>query len=109
MSDKKAQLERELLDLKKVIREYRKTPSAFRNVTESEFKAAIRRFYEISAEMAELDKPADPYAGMTVDELQSQYDELKKAYQAKGYRDTRTLAKLMTLETKINAMKGSDD
>lgn len=103
-NDKKAQLERELLDLKKVIREYRKTPSAFRNVTESEYKNAIRRFYEVSTELAELDKPADPLDELTIDDLKDLYEQEKAKYRwGAGYG--RQGGKLLRIQTKINQLE----
>ncbi|MBM7717098.1 MULTISPECIES: hypothetical protein [Siminovitchia] len=122
---KRAQLEREKLDTMAIIRRYDNTPRPFRDVTDSEYKAASSRLTQISTEISEGDyeanKPVNPLDYMTKAELQAALKELtddvhqteaQAEYKREtGYnftiprKDNRKLADIMAIQTRLQAME----
>ncbi|MED4830390.1 hypothetical protein [Bacillus atrophaeus] len=106
--DKRAQLEKELLDAKRAVISYESTLKPYRTVTDSEYHEAQKAVINLNTAISEGDydaaRPADPYANMTVEELRSLYDEKKAGY--KGSAGSGHLAaELMGIDTRIQRLQ----
>ncbi|GGH85150.1 hypothetical protein JOD43_003906 [Pullulanibacillus pueri] len=115
-AQERAKLEREIIECKQTISSYDGTFKPYRNVTDSEYRVARKRITEAATEISqgdyEINKPADPYMGMTYDELKTKYDEMTADYQARDGRDTRAMVEIMKVNTRMQAMeneKGADE
>ncbi|MFS0647080.1 hypothetical protein [Siminovitchia sp. 179-K 8D1 HS] len=115
-SEKRAQLEREKLDTMAIIRRYDSTPRPYRDVTDSEYKAARSRLAQISTQISEGDyeanKPVNPLDYMTKAELQASLKELTDDVNGTQYegqkipkKDHRKLADIVAIQTRLQAME----
>lgn len=101
---KRAELEREVLELKRLITRYEGTLRPHREVTESEYKSAKRRLIEAATALQQGDyeakKPTDPLVDMSLAQLKEFYKKEKENYKG-GAGSSRQCAKLLRIQTKI--------
>jgi len=109
-TEKRAELERKLLEVRKIIIDYEKTPRLYRTVTDSKYKQAKRDIINISTAIHEgnyeANKPTDPLEGMSLAELKDHYKRERMAYDLYinkygGTPSTKMLVDLMRVDTHI--------
>lgn len=122
--EKRAELEREVLEAKQKVMRYERTLRPFRDITDSEYRQAKKRMIEAATEISqgdyEVNKPADPLADMSLEQLKELYEKEKAAYVGDGKTwgdegfvarptgDARELTKLMRIQTKIQALEAAE-
>lgn len=108
--EKRAKLERQLVDAKQTVLKYEETLRPYRTVTDSEYSAAkkaITRLYtEIHDGDYEAGKPVNPLETMSLTELQALYEKEKKMYLETDSRDVKTLTRLSSIDTQIQKLQG---
>lgn len=115
-AETRAALERKLLDAKQTVVDYENTFPRQRTITESEYRQAKRDMIDAATAISygdyEANKPADPFDGMTLEQLKALYEQQKAAIVGDGKTwgddgfvvqrpDHREIAKLMKIQTRI--------
>lgn len=109
--EKRAELERQLINAKQTVIKYEGTLKPFRTITESEYRDAKRAVIDLASQISngdyEAGRPSDPYEGMTAQELRSLYEEKKANY--RGYAGSgREAGELMRIDTRIQALESEE-
>lgn len=107
---KKAELEKEVLESQQTIRKYERTLRPYREITDSEYKQAKKRLIEAATEIRqgdyEANKPMDPLADMSIEQLKELHEKEKGNYKG-GAGSSRQGAKLLRIQTKIQALEAA--
>lgn len=116
----RAALERKLLDAKKIVLEYEHTLKPFRDITDAEYRQAKRDMTDAATAIYDGDyeakKPADPFDGMTLEQLKDLYEQQKAAIVGDGKTwgddgfvvqrpDARAVSELLKIQTRIQKLE----
>src|SRR5690625_3027673 len=80
-AEEKTELERELIQAKSIVQRYEGTLKPFRDVTDTDYREAKAKVWQIASELSEgnyqANKPHNPLDDMSKEQLQTEYDKLK--------------------------------
>ncbi|MED5098664.1 hypothetical protein P9858_00840 [Niallia circulans] len=123
-AEKRAELERKVLEARKTILDYEKTPRLYRTITDSEYTQAKRDLIEYSTAIHdgnyEANKPADPLAEMNLAQLKELYEQERSAhvgdektwgddgFVARPVADTQKLTNLLRIQTRIQKLESEE-
>lgn len=123
-AEKRAELERKVLEARRTILDYEKTPRLYRTITDSEYTQAKRDLIEYPTAIHdgdyEANKPADPLAEMNLAQLKELYEQERSAHVGDGktwgdegfvarpVADTRKLANLTRIQTLIQKLESEE-
>lgn len=80
-AEEKAELEREMIQAKSIVRRYEGTLKPYRDITDTDYREAKAKMWQIASALSEgnylANKPENPLDDMSKEQLQAEYDRLK--------------------------------
>lgn len=119
-AEEKAELERELIQAKSIVRRYEGTLKPYRDVTDTDYREAKAKMWQIASTLSEgnylANKPDNPPDDMSKEQLQAEYDRLKTELMGDDSEprlgrtiDRDKLAQFNAIGIRLNNLKETDN